>query len=150
MADIVTPEVRSRIMSAVRSRGTRPELAVRRLLHQSGFRYRLHRRDLPGTPDITLPRFGAVVFVHGCFWHGHGCALFKWPATREEFWERKIHGNINRDAKARVKLLESGWRVLVIWECALRGRNRLDLDDLMSDVKEWIRSERPEHELAGR
>ena len=149
MADTVAPDVRSRMMSAVRSKDTRPEMTVRRFLHAAGFRYRLHRRDLPGTPDMTLPRFGAIVFVHGCFWHGHGCPMFNWPATRRDFWERKIRGNAKRDADARGMLIGSGWRVLVIWECALRGPRKMDFDDLMNQVMEWIRSDRGEVEMAG-
>lgn len=137
-------------MSAVRSKDTRPEMTVRRFLHAAGFRYRLHRRDLPGTPDITLPRFGAAVFVHGCFWHGHDCPMFKWPKTRRDFWERKIRGNAKRDDKVRGMLIGSGWRVLVIWECALRGPQKMDFDVLMDQVMEWIRSDRVESEMKGR
>ena len=149
MADIVTPAVRSRMMSGIRSKDTRNEMGIRRALHAAGFRYRLHRRDLPGTPDITLPRHKAVIFVHGCFWHGHDCHLFKWPATRTEFWATKIGGNQKRDQQARSVLLQLGWRRLVIWECALRGKHRLDFDNLIVDVKAWINSDLVEGEFTG-
>ena len=150
MADIVDSAVRSRMMSAVKSKGTRPEVTVRKALHSAGFRYRLHRRDLAGTPDISLPKHKAVIFVNGCFWHGHECSLFQWPATRADFWARKINGNRKRDSESRLKLLESGWRRLVIWECALRGRNKLELGVLMKDVMEWINSSCGELEISGK
>lgn len=116
---------RSRIMRAVRSKDTKPELLVRRCLHALGFRFRLHRRDLPGSPDIVLPRWRAVVFVHGCFWHLHGCPKSRMPATRREFWETKLRRNAERDGEAREFLKASGWRVFVVWECALTGPRRL-------------------------
>ena len=139
MADVVTPAVRSRMMSGIRSKNTRHEVNIRKALHAAGFRYRLHRRDLPGTPDITLPRYRAVVFVHGCFWHGHDCHLFKWPSTRPEFWATKIGGNRQHDQAARVALLQSGWRICTIWECSLRGRLRLQLDYVICTIIEWLR-----------
>ena len=149
MADIVTPAVRSRMMSGIRSKDTRSEIGIRKALHAAGFRYRLHRRDLPGTPDITLPRYKAVIFVHGCFWHGHGCHLFKWPATRPEFWATKIGSNQERDQRSRSMLLQLGWRRLVIWECAFRGKHRLDFDILMTGVATWLGSDCAEGELGG-
>lgn len=124
MADRLTPEQRRRNMGRVRSRDTRPEMTVRSLLHREGFRYRLHRRDLPGRPDIVLPRHRAAIFVHGCFWHGHGCSLFRMPTTRTEFWSTKININRRRDAAAAAALADTGWRCLWVWECALRGRGR--------------------------
>lgn len=149
MPDIVTPAVRSRMMSGIRSKDTRHEMRVRKALHSIGFRYRLHRRDLPGTPDVTLPRYRAVIFTHGCFWHGHNCHLFKWPATRPEFWADKIDGNRQRDRRVRDALLGRGWRRLVIWECAIKGRHRLDFDALIGDVASWIRSDLAEGEITG-
>lgn len=139
MADVVTPAVRSRMMSGIRSKDTRHEVTIRKALHAVGFRYRLHRRDLPGTPDITLPRYRAVVFVHGCFWHGHDCHLFKWPSTRSDFWTAKIDGNRERDQRAHDTLLETGWRICVIWECSLRGRLRLHPTEVIDSVVEWLR-----------
>ncbi len=126
MADNVSAGVRSRMMSGIRSRDTRPEMLIRRGLHALGYRYRLHDRTLPGRPDLVFPKRGAVIFVNGCFWHGHGCRLCRWPATREEFWRTKITGNASRDRRVRQELDALGWRVLDVWECSLRGTGRLD------------------------
>ena len=112
-------------MAAIRSRDTTPELAVRKTLHAEGFRYRLHSKRLPGKPDIVLPRYRAVVFVHGCFWHHHGCANSVWPKTRREFWRTKIGGNIARDLRNAKALNAQGWRVLVVWECDIRAGRSL-------------------------
>ncbi len=112
-------------MSRVRSKDTAPEILVRRVLHRRGYRYRLHRRDLAGRPDLVLPKYHLAIFVNGCFWHGHSCSLFRMPATRAEFWSAKITANCARDLKVRSKLKEEGWRVLDVWECALRGTRRL-------------------------
>ncbi|WP_181444284.1 very short patch repair endonuclease [Pseudoxanthomonas sp. z9] len=121
MIDVVAPEIRSRMMASIRGRNTRPEMQVRRHLHALGFRYRLHRKDLPGKPDMVLPRHQMVIFVHGCFWHGHrGCRFATIPATRTEFWTVKISTNQARDAAAEFKLRQAGWRIATVWECALR------------------------------
>ncbi len=118
MTDTLTPEARSWTMSHVRSKNTKPELAVRRWLHAQGYRFRLHRRDLPGTPDITLPKWRTVIFVHGCFWHRHeGCKRTRTPKSNVEFWETKFMRNVERDREARKALGELGWRVVTIWEC---------------------------------
>ncbi|MFN3590955.1 MAG: very short patch repair endonuclease [Thermaurantiacus sp.] len=108
-------------MAGIRGSDTRPELTLRRALHARGLRYRLHDRRLPGTPDLVLPRWRAVIFVHGCFWHGHGCRLFKWPATRSEWWREKIKANIARDIRNTAALGAAGWRVFTVWECELRS-----------------------------
>ena len=150
MADVVTPAVRSRMMSGIRSKDTLQEVRLRKALHAVGFRFRLHRRDLPGTPDITLPKYRAVVFMHGCFWHGHDCHLFKWPSTRPQFWSEKIEANKQRDLKARLGLLDMGWRRLVIWECALKGKRKLDFDDVVTNALAWLISDIDEHEITGR
>jgi DNA mismatch endonuclease (patch repair protein) len=119
--DTVPPEVRSRIMAAIRGKNTRPELAVRRLLHAMGFRFRLHVRGMPGTPDIVLPRHGLVVFVHGCFWHRHtGCRGGRVPASNQGFWGPKLAGNVARDRANQRALRRLGWRVAVVWECRVR------------------------------
>jgi DNA mismatch endonuclease (patch repair protein) len=140
MVDIVDAATRSRMMSGIRGRNTRPEILIRSLLHRRGFRFRLDARDLPGRPDIVLPRYRAVVFVHGCFWHGHDCHLFKWPQTRVEFWREKIDRNRSNDAKVTAALRERGWRVATVWECALRGANR-DLDGVLQRLVDWLQSD---------
>jgi DNA mismatch endonuclease, patch repair protein len=112
---------RSRNMAAIRGRDTKPERMVRSLLHQLGYRFRLHRRDLPGSPDIVLPRHHTVVFVHGCFWHRHaGCRFTTTPRTRSDFWEEKFRQNMERDARQQAALRAAGWSVVVVWECELR------------------------------
>ena len=112
-------EARSTVMRAVKSRDTQPELAVRRRLHAAGFRYRLCRKDLPGTPDIVLSRLKTAVFVHGCFWHWHGCKRCRMPKSNEDYWSSKIARNVKRDRIAVQRLKELGWRTVVIWECDL-------------------------------
>lgn len=112
-------------MSRIRGTNTKPELAVRSLLHRMGYRFRLHRKDLPGTPDIVLPGRGTVVFVHGCFWHGHACKRTKMPKSRVEYWAGKIEANRRRDARKRRKLKALGWNVVIIWECELKRPDRL-------------------------
>ena len=131
MSDIVDRETRSRMMSAIRGKDTRPELIVRRFLHRKGYRYRLHRRNLPGRPDIILPKHRVVILVHGCFWLSHdGCFYATSPATRKEFWREKLAGNRDRDLRQQEELNRLGWRVVVIWECGIRHA----LDDLDSIV----------------
>ena len=126
MADRVSSEVRSRMMSTIRNRDTSPELAVRKFLHASGFRYRLHDRRLPGRPDIVLPRYAAVVEVRGCYWHSHpGCALAVAPSSNTDFWARKLSGTVERDRRNEAALRKAGWRVFVVWECELSSSDRL-------------------------
>lgn len=125
-------------MRAIRHKDTSPELLIRRALHARGFRFRLHDKQLPGKPDLVFPRYRAVVFVNGCFWHGHSCSLFKLPKTRTDFWLAKIGGNVSRDAAAREALLAQGWRVATVWECALRGRHRPPMDDVIHGLAEWL------------
>ena len=121
MADTVTPETRSRIMARVKSKGMKPEMQVRRLLHGLGYRYRLHRADLPGRPDLVFPARRKVVFVNGCFWHRHdGCPRVRIPATNREYWIEKLDRNHARDGRNVVSLEEQGWAVLTVWECQLR------------------------------
>ncbi len=127
-------------MSRIRSRDTKPELEVRRLLHSSGFRYRLHRKELPGRPDIVLPKWRAVIDVRGCYWHAHGCHLFQKPQQNAEFWSAKLKSNVDRDTANSAALKQLGWRQLVIWECALRGPDKRSRDALRVNIAEWIRS----------
>lgn len=122
MTDIVDSQTRSRMMSGIRGKNTKPELALRRSLHALGFRYRLHAKGIPGKPDIVMPKYRAVIFVHGCFWHRHaGCRYATVPATRPEFWAAKFEANVARDADVQSALLKAGWRIATVWECALRS-----------------------------
>lgn len=114
-------------MAAIRNKNTRPELILRKQLHAAGFRYRLNVKDLPGKPDIVLPKYKTVIFVHGCFWHLHNCHLFKWPSTRPDWWKAKLISNRKRDLEAQDKLMELGWRVLVVWECEIKSQTLMDL-----------------------
>lgn len=139
MADIVDRQTRSRMMSGIRGRNTKPEIIVRSLLHRSGFRFRLHVKDLPGRPDIVLPKYRAVVNVMGCFWHGHECDIFRWPSTREVFWRDKIRGNRKRDRTVNDQLHQAGWRTASIWECALRGKTVWDERRLSRTLSSWLK-----------
>jgi DNA mismatch endonuclease, patch repair protein len=138
MTDIVDRLTRSRMMSGIRAKDTKPEVDVRRALHARGFRFRLHDRRLPGRPDIVLARYSAVIFVHGCFWHGHDCRFFKEPKTRPEFWLPKIERNRASDAKHQKALNESGWRVATVWECALRGK-QANVEVVANHLAHWLR-----------
>jgi DNA mismatch endonuclease (patch repair protein) len=126
-------------MSGIRGKDTRPEMLVRRGLFSRGFRYRLHASHLPGKPDMVLARHNAVILVNGCFWHGHDCHLFRWPGSRRDFWKEKIARNRKRDIEVRDALGAAGWRVLVVWECALKGRGKRHLDDVLGQVAAWLR-----------
>lgn len=128
------------MMSGIRGKNTGPELLVRKGLYKQGLRYRLHGNSLPGNPDLVLKKHKVVVFVHGCFWHKHGCKLFKMPETRTDFWETKLEGNRLRDEKNLVALLEAGWRVAVVWECWLRRNNAKGNPEAMKCLADWIRS----------
>ncbi|WP_092974499.1 very short patch repair endonuclease [Ralstonia sp. NFACC01] len=124
--DSVSPEKRSRIMSRIRGKNTKPELAVRKIAHALGFRFRLHRRDLPGSPDLVFPRLRKVIFVHGCFWHRHqGCRFAYTPKSNTDFWMSKLEANIRRDASACVALQNAGWDILVVWECEIADTPKL-------------------------
>ena len=145
-----TPDVRSRMMAGIRGKNTKPEMAVRSVLHRLGFRFRVHRKDLPGKPDLVFSKHNAVVFVHGCFWHGHDCHLFKWPRTRSEFWRQKITSNGARDRKHLLALADDGWRVATIWECALKGRSRLPIEAVTERCTGWLESDESEMDLSGK
>jgi DNA mismatch endonuclease (patch repair protein) len=136
-------------MAGIRAANTKPELIIRRGLHARGFRFRLRSRRLPGKPDLVLPRYRAVIFVHGCFWHCHECEIFKWPKTRQDFWREKIEGNSDRDKRAEADLRAMGWRVLRIWECSLRGPHRLGSQRVIYQSASWLRSNQIEGEISG-
>ena len=145
MPDMVDRETRSRIMSRIRGKDTGPELLLRRSIHARGFRYRLHRAGMPGKPDLVFPKYRAVCFVHGCFWHRHrGCRFAARPSTREEYWEAKLEGNAARDERTRERLRELGWRVAVVWECALRGGGE---KAAATDLGKWLRGSDLEREF---
>jgi DNA mismatch endonuclease (patch repair protein) len=148
MTDVHTREQRSKNMSRVRSRDTKPELTVRSMLHRMGYRFRLHLKTLPGKPDIVLPKYRAIIFVNGCFWHKHECHLFKWPSTRTGFWKRKIEGNYRKDKESTLALEKLGWRVCVIWECSLKGRFR-NHETLLIQLGRWLQSKKRRLEIRG-
>ena len=126
-------ERRSRNMSAIKSKNTKPEIAVRKLLHSMGYRFRLHRKDLPGSPDIVLPKYKTVIFVHGCFWHRHkNCKYASTPKTRQEFWEAKFRENINRDKLNQENLSSKGWKIIIVWECEIKDKD-FDLNRLFKN-----------------
>lgn len=135
-------------MSGIRGKNTRIEITLRSGLHALGFRYRIHA-NLPGKPDLVFPRLKAVIFVHGCFWHAHNCHLFKWPQSRVDFWQAKISGNAERDSKNEQKLLDAGWRVGVVWECALKGKERIDSTRVIQMCSAWLKSNRKRFEVKG-
>jgi DNA mismatch endonuclease, patch repair protein len=146
MVDIVDSATRSRMMSGIRGRNTKPEVLIRSLLHREGFRFRLHVRELPGKPDIVFSRHHAVVFVHGCFWHGHDCPLFRLPSTRSDFWREKIARNRANDHRALTSLAAAGWRVAVVWECAIRGAGKPSLCSWLNGYAATRRSWKNEDE----
>lgn len=156
MADIVTPAKRSEMMAGIKGKDTKPEILLRKILHGGGYRFRLHRKDLPGRPDLVLTKHRLVVFVNGCYWHGHeDCSRFRLPKSNTAFWEAKIAGNRSRDRRDRAALAAMGWRVLVVWECALSGKGRLQPDELLEQIAGFLQSgseasKSPEREIRGR
>ncbi len=147
MTDVVDRATRSRMMSGIRSVDTTPERQIRSMLHRNGFRFSLHRKDLPGKPDIVLPKYRAVIFVHGCFWHRHRCHMFKWPKSNPEFWRLKINANAKRDKRDIASILDAGWRVLTIWECTIRGKHAISNERLSKTITTWLRSRSLQSEL---
>lgn len=141
MADVVDKATRSRMMSGIRAKDTRPEIFLRKGLHALGFRYRVHAKDIPGKPDIVLPKYRALIVVHGCFWHGHDCRYFKLPATSPEFWLSKIDSNRQRDERDFQNQQGQGWRVLTVWECAVRASMRKTPSlDCVALAAAWLES----------
>jgi DNA mismatch endonuclease, patch repair protein len=140
MVDVFSRRKRSWIMGRVKGRDTKPEVLVRSLVHRMGFRFRVHRKDLPGNPDIVLPRHRKVIFVHGCFWHGHpGCPRSRRPTTNQLFWDRKLDGNLERDRRFCVELSDMGWEVLIIWQCETKAS-----DVLAKKLEGFLHEERTE------
>jgi len=149
MTDVVSPEKRSQMMAGIKGKNTKPEIAIRKALFAQGWRYRIHDKRLPGTPDLVFPGRKAVIFVEGCYWHGHDCHLFRLPSSRTEFWAKKIEGNRQRDIRVREELQTLGWRHLTVWECALKGRTRLPFPAVVDTIVEWLESPEPVGEIEG-
>lgn len=143
-------EDRSKLMASIRSKNTVPELLVRSQLHRLGFRFRLHRRNIPGKPDLVLPKYHALINVNGCFWHGHDCHIFKWPSTRAAFWRDKIHSNMARDRHNQATCRALGWKTLVVWECAIKGKTRLPPAELAAVMQNWLLYDDQDAEITGR
>jgi DNA mismatch endonuclease (patch repair protein) len=150
MTDIVDKVTRSKMMSGIRGKNTKPEILIRKGLHALGFRYRLHSPKLPGKPDIVLPKYRAIILINGCFWHAHNCHLFKWPSTRKKFWEAKILSNKMRDQENLKQYYDSGWKTLVIWECALKGKAKLPVKSVFDLIVHWIVYERANCNIQGK
>lgn len=149
MMDIVSKEVRRKMMSGIKGKNTKPEMQVRSLLHRMGYRFRLHSKNLPGKPDIVLPKYRTVIFVHGCFWHRHeGCRFAYTPKSKLEFWNSKFNANVARDENARNKLREVGWEVLVVWECSVR-RGGNSARSVVDDMVKYMLSRYHNGELRG-
>ncbi len=148
--DVVDASTRSRMMAGIRGANTKPELLIRRGLHRAGFRFRLHVSTIPGRPDIVLPKHNAIVLVNGCFWHGHNCPLYRIPSTRREFWKEKIRQNRLRDRSNLRTYRELGWRVSVVWECAIKGPAQMGHELVIERLQRWLSSNRRERELTGR
>lgn len=138
--DIVDPATRSRMMSGIKSRNTKPEILVRKALFKHGFRFRLHEKNLPGKPDIVLPKYHAIIFIHGCFWHEHSCKYFKWPKSNTEFWVNKIKGNAVRDKRILLELQQQGWKTCVIWECIFKT-DKQKIDKYFESLFKWVQND---------
>jgi DNA mismatch endonuclease (patch repair protein) len=137
MSDIYTDEKRSQIMSKISGKNTKPEIIIRKIAHKLGYRFRLHRKDLPGKPDLVFPKYKKVIFVNGCFWHGHStCSRSKLPTTRHEFWKEKIESNKRRDKSNKIKLKKMGWDYLVIWQCEIKKSTK---GELAKTIQEFLR-----------
>lgn len=146
MTDIVDKATRSRMMAGIKGRDTKPEMLLRHALHARGVRYRLHSKLLPGRPDLIFRRYRVVIFVHGCFWHRHaGCRYCTTPKSNPEFWDRKFSANVTRDANAADRILQAGWRVGIVWECALRRQDQVEA--VVAEVQSWLGSDSPTIEL---
>jgi DNA mismatch endonuclease, patch repair protein len=138
------------MMSGIKNKNTSAEVSIRKSLHHLGFRYQLHRKDLPGKPDMVFPKHGAVIFVNGCFWHAHGCHIFKWPSSRTDFWKEKIGANKIRDEKNIAACTAKGWKVLVIWECALKGKTRRKFNEVIHTTANWLLYDPQNAEIEGK
>ncbi|MER0342489.1 very short patch repair endonuclease [Vibrio vulnificus] len=147
MPDVHTEFIRSKNMKAIRSRDTYPELVVRRMLHRNGYRYSVAPERITGKPDIWMKKWNAAIFINGCFWHVHDCAKFRWPKSNAEFWKQKLLANKDRDKRTTQELLREGRRVLIIWECAIKGKNRLNEYTLILLISVWLQSKTRQAEI---
>lgn len=138
MVDVHSPETRSKNMRAIRGKNTRPEVAFRKLLFGAGYRYRITPKNLPSKPDLYLKKYKAIILINGCFWHGHGCHLFHWPKSRPNFWKNKIRESVSRDFRNIKQLNSRGLKVLVVWECAMKGKLRLPVYVLLALAERWL------------
>ncbi len=142
MTDVVDAATRSRMMSGIKGKNTKPEIQTRKALFRKGYRYRLHDKHLPGKPDMVLKKYHTVIFVHGCFWHGHNCHLFKWPKTRPAFWKKKINRNREKDNEVTVQLKSAGWKIITVWECALKGKGKLGIETVTDRISRALQAHR--------
>jgi len=147
--DVHDKTTRSFNMSQIKNKNTKPEMLIRSGLHKLGFRYRLHDSNLPGNPDLVFPKYKAIIFVNGCFWHAHDCHLFKWPKSNPEFWRKKILGNKVRDQKNIRIYKESGWKVMTIWQCALTGKTKKSLNAVLGTSQKWLKHSTDNIEIRG-
>lgn len=138
MTDVVSPTKRSQMMAGIKGKNTKPEIIVRKGLFKKGFRYRLHRKDIPGKPDLVITRYNTVIFVNGCFWHLHDCHLFKWPQQNRDFWKDKLVKNLKRDKRNYEQVAQLGWRICTIWECALKGHSTYEIAQLLDSLSDWL------------
>jgi len=150
VVDVVDRRTRSKMMSNIKGHNTKPELLVRSALHKRGFRYRLHDKRLPGKPDLVFPKYKAIILINGCFWHGHDCHLFKWPSTRQAFWHQKIGQTRQRDAANLIEYQRLGWKTLTIWECALKGKNKLGIKETIETAVRWLQFDENDAEIRER
>lgn len=137
-------------MSGIKDKNTKPELIIRKALFKKGFRFKLHDKSLPGKPDLVLPKYDAVIFIHGCFWHQHNCHLFKWPSTRSEFWKTKINRNVEVDNRNYKQLKREGWYILTIWECALKGKTRKPVENVVEMTIDWLEYQAGNKQIKGK
>ena len=148
MADTISPENRSKNMASIRNKDTKPEIIIRKALHKQGYRYRTHAKHIPGSPDITLPKYSVAIFVHGCFWHKHDCHFFRIPKSNIDYWTLKLDRNASRDQEI-LKQIRDKWRIGIVWECAIKGKTRRPLSDVTAQLSKWIHSESAFMELTG-
>ncbi len=149
MTDVVDKATRSRMMSGIKGKDTQLELIIRKELHKLGYRYKLHQKRMTGKPDLVFPKYNAILFINGCFWHGHDCHLFKYPATQKEFWNEKLNKTKETDAQNISLLMKDGWRVLKIWECSLKGIEKIGLEEVISHTTAWLVSDNNFLEIRG-